>query len=87
MEYRRLDKAAVIDERTPPVSPKEQKEQELLGHLCTAEQVREVKHPLLGYLSGQAFSAVVWLQLPETISFLNKQATWIFPLPIMSRFL
>ncbi|XP_030943060.1 protein NRT1/ PTR FAMILY 2.13-like isoform X1 [Quercus lobata] len=40
---RRLDKAAVIDERTPPVSPEEQKEQELRGHLCTAEQVREVK--------------------------------------------
>ena len=43
MEYRRLDKAAAIDERTPPVSPKEQKEQELRWHLCTAEQVREVK--------------------------------------------
>ena len=43
IEYRRLDKAAVIDEGTPPVSPKEQKEQELPGHLCTAEQVREVK--------------------------------------------
>uniref|UniRef100_A0A7N2KPG2 Uncharacterized protein n=1 Tax=Quercus lobata TaxID=97700 RepID=A0A7N2KPG2_QUELO len=40
---RRLDKAAVIDERTLPVSPKEQKEQVLGGHLCTAEQVREVK--------------------------------------------
>uniref|UniRef100_A0A7N2RCZ2 Uncharacterized protein n=1 Tax=Quercus lobata TaxID=97700 RepID=A0A7N2RCZ2_QUELO len=33
---RRLEKAAIIDERTPPVS---RKEQELLGHLCTAEQV------------------------------------------------
>ncbi|XP_050261013.1 protein NRT1/ PTR FAMILY 5.4-like isoform X2 [Quercus robur] len=41
--FLRLDKAAVIDEGTPPVSPKEQKEQELPGHLCTAEQVREVK--------------------------------------------
>ncbi|XP_065625436.1 protein NRT1/ PTR FAMILY 5.4-like isoform X2 [Quercus suber] len=38
--FLRLDKAAVIDERTPPVSPKEQ---ELLGHLCTAEPVSEVK--------------------------------------------
>ncbi|KAM4087817.1 hypothetical protein ACB094_07G024400 [Castanea mollissima] len=41
-KVQRLDKAAVIDEQTPPVSPKEQ---ELPGHLCTAEQVREVKRP------------------------------------------
>ncbi|KAL4614086.1 hypothetical protein ACB092_07G029800 [Castanea dentata] len=38
-----LDKAAVIDERTPPVSLEEQKEQVLRGHLCAAEKVSEVK--------------------------------------------
>ncbi|KAK9989690.1 hypothetical protein SO802_029929 [Lithocarpus litseifolius] len=35
-----LDKAAIIDERTPSITPEEQ---EKCGHLCTVEQVREVK--------------------------------------------